>query len=91
MGCSFELGDDFEKCQNLIDEFEELLVNEKTRKMENKEKLNNEQAKEDLKVRIKEVLETINDNLEGEAQIDKLQSLNEKYQTLLADESNIRD
>ena len=59
--------------------------------MENKEKLNNEQAKEDLKVRIKEVLETINDNLEGVAQIDKLQSLNEKYQTLLADESNIRD
>ena len=91
MGCSFELGDDLEKCQNLIDEFEELLVNEKTRKIENKEKINNEQAKEDLKVKIKEVLETINDNLEGEAQIDKLQSLNEKYQTLLADESNIRD
>ena len=29
MGCSFDLGDDYEKCQLLIDQYEELLENEK--------------------------------------------------------------
>ena len=29
MGCSFDLGDDFEKCQLLIEQYEELLENEK--------------------------------------------------------------
>ena len=85
MGCSFELGDDFEKCQYLIDEFEEILTNEKIEKVDkkskNKNKINYEKEKEDLKLKIKEMLETINNNLEGVAQIDKLQHLNERYQT----------
>ena len=95
MGCSFELGDDFEKCQYLIDEFEEILTNEKIEKVDkknkNKNKINYEKEKEDLKLKIKEMLETINNNLEGVAQIDKLQHLNERYQTLLTDESNMID
>ena len=41
MGCSFELGDDFEKCQYLIDEFEEILTNEKIEKEDKKSKNKN--------------------------------------------------
>ena len=87
MGCSFDLGDDFEKCQLLIDQYEELLANEKKEHIdkENKEKV--EKAKDDLKRKIKDKLEYINSRAENLIQIEKLIKLNEKFQLLLTDES----
>ncbi len=87
MGCSFDLGDDFEKCQLLIDQYEEILENEKKEHMnkENKEKV--EKAKDDLKSKIREKLEYINNKADNLIQVEKLQKLNAKFQLLLTDES----
>jgi len=87
MGCSFDLGDDFEKCQLLIDQYEEILGNEKKEHMnkENKEKV--EKAKDDLKSKIREKLEYINNKADNLIQVEKLQKLNAKFQLLLTDES----
>ena len=87
MGCSFDLGDDFEKCQLLIDQYEEILENEKKEHMnkENKEKV--EKAKDDLKSKIREKLEYINNKADDLIQVEKLQKLNAKFQLLLTDES----
>ena len=89
MGCNFELGDDFEKCQYMIDEYKELITEEQTQKFENKINKKIIKEKDDLKLKIKQMLENINNYVEGLAQIDKLQKLNEKYQILLAEESKI--
>ena len=87
MGCSFDLGDDFEKFQLLIDQYEEILENEKKEHMnkENKEKV--EKAKDDLKSKIREKLEYINNKADNLIQVEKLQKLNAKFQLLLTDES----
>ena len=87
MGCSFDLGDDFEKCQLLIDQYEEILENEKKEHMNkvNKEKV--EKAKDDLKSKIREKLEYINNKADDLIQVEKLQKLNAKFQLLLTDES----
>jgi endo-alpha-1,4-polygalactosaminidase (GH114 family) len=87
MGCSFDLGDDFEKCQLLIEQYEELLENEKKEPMNKKNKEKVEKAKEDLKSKIKDKLEYINNRAENLIQIEKLQKLNERFQFLLTDES----
>ena len=87
MGCSFDLGDDFEKCQLLIEQYEELLENEKKEPMNKKNKEKVEKAKEDLKSKIKDKLEYINNRAENLIQIEKLQKLNERFQLLLTDES----
>jgi endo-alpha-1,4-polygalactosaminidase (GH114 family) len=87
MGCSFDLGDDFEKCQLLIEQYEELLENEKKEPMNKKNKEKIEKAKEDLKSKIKDKLEYINNRAENLIQIEKLQKLNERFQFLLTDES----
>ena len=87
MGCSFDLGDDFEKCQLLIEQYEELLENEKKEPMNKKNKEKDEKAKEDLKSKIKDKLEYINNRAENLIQIEKLQKLNERFQFLLTDES----
>jgi len=87
MGCSFDLGDDFEKCQLLIEQYEELLENEKKEPMNKKNKEKIEKAKEDLKSKIKDKLEYINNRSENLIQIEKLQKLNERFQFLLTDES----
>ena len=89
MGCNFELGDDFEKCEYLIDEYEDLLIEEQAQKKKKSLIKKNEKDKEDLKFKIKEMLEYINKNVDNLAQIDKLQRLNEKYQVLLAEDSKI--
>ena len=89
MGCNFELGDDFEKCQYLIDEYEDLLIEEQAQKKKKNLTKKNDKDKEDLKFKIKEMLEYINKNVDNLAQIDKLQRLNEKYQALLAEDSKI--
>ena len=91
MGCNFELGDDFEKCEYMIEEYEDLLADEKKQKIEKQflKKSEKEKTKEDLRFKIKEKLEYINKNIENLAQIDKLQKLNEKYQILLAEESKV--
>ena len=89
MGCNFELGDDFEKCQYLIDEYEDLLIEEQAQKKKKNLIKKNDKDKEDLKFKIKEMLEYINKNVDNLAQIDKLQRLNEKYQVLLAEDSKI--
>jgi hypothetical protein len=36
MGCQLDFGDDFEKCQILIDEYEDLLCKEQSEKIGNK-------------------------------------------------------
>ena len=87
MGCSFDLGDDFEKCQLLIEQYEELLDNEKKEPTNKKNKEKVEKAKEDLKSKIKDKLEYINNKSENLIQIEKLQKLNERFQFLLTDES----
>ncbi len=87
MGCSFDLGDDFEKCQLLIEQYEELLENEKKEPTNKKNKEIIEKAKEDLKSKIKDKLEYINNRSENLIQIEKLQKLNERFQFLLTDES----
>ena len=87
MGCSFDLGDDFEKCQLLIEQYEELLENEKKEPTNKKNKEIVEKAKEDLKSKIKDKLEYINNRSENLIQIEKLQKLNERFQFLLTDES----
>ena len=89
MGCNFELGDDFEKCQYLIDEYEDLLIEEQAQKKKKNLIKKNDKDKEDLKFKIKEILEYINKNVDNLSQIDKLQRLNEKYQVLLAEDSKI--
>ena len=89
MGCNFELGDDFEKCEYLIDEYEDLLIEEQAPKKKKNLIKKNDKDKEDLKIKIKEMLEYINKNVDNLAQIDKLQRLNEKYQVLLAEDSKI--
>ena len=89
MGCNFELGDDFEKCEYLIDEYEDLLIEEQAQKKKKNLIKKNDKDKEDLKFKIKEMLEYINKNVDNLAQIDKLQRLNEKYQVLLAFNFNI--
>ena len=89
MGCNFELGDDFEKCQYLIDEYEDLLIEEQAQKKKKNLIKKNDKDKEDLKYKIKEMLEYINKNVDNLTQIDKLQRLNEKYQVLLAEDSKI--
>ena len=89
MGCNFELGDDFEKCGYLIDEYEDLLIEEQAQKKKKNLTKKNDKDKEDLKFKIKEMLEYINKNVDNLAQIDKLQRLNEKYQALLAEDSKI--
>ena len=89
MGCNFELGDDFEKCEYLIDEYEDLLIEEQAQKKKKNLIKKNDKDKEDLKFKIKEMLEYINKNVDNLAQIDKLQRLNEKYQVLLAEDSKI--
>ena len=89
MGCEFDYGDDFEKCECLIEEYEDLLCKEGTDKLnvdKNKNKGTN-QEKEELKNNIKDMLEIINKKATSIAQIDKLQKLNEKYQILLTEES----
>ena len=87
MGCSFDLGDDYEKCHLLIEQYEEILENEKNELMnkENKEKV--EKAKDDLKSKIREKLEYINSKADSLIQIERLQKLNSKFQLLLTDES----
>ena len=85
MGCELDYGDDFEKCQCLIEEFEDLLCKEQTEKMNNKK----DKEKEELKKNIREMLETINNKANGLSQVDKLQKLNQKYQILLTEESKL--
>lgn len=89
MGCELDYGDDFEKCQCLIEEFEDLLCKEQTEKMNNKKDKEKNKEKEELKKNIREMLETINNKANGLSQVDKLQKLNQKYQILLTEESKL--
>ena len=45
MGCDLAFGDDFEKCQLLIDEYEDLLGLEQTGKIKDKDDKKHEQEK----------------------------------------------
>ena len=64
---------------------------EENSKIPDKKLEKHNQTKEDLKLKIKVLLEEINEKATGIAQIDKLQRLNEKYQDLLTEESKIRN
>ena len=92
MGCSFDLGDDYDKCQTLLDEYVDLLTRE-TEEKSNDASIyaNYEKEKEELKLKIKKKLEYINENAENLAQIDRLQKLNEKFQMILTDESKMKE
>ena len=90
MGCGYDLGDDFDRCKLLIDEYEELITEEQSMDKDDKKYENLAQEKNILKRKIKDKLEYINSNADGLAQIDRLQKLNEKYQILLAEESKIK-
>ncbi len=90
MGCDFSFGDDYERCQILIDEYECLLELESNMKVNEKNIDKHNQTKDDVKNKIRNLLEKINENANGISQIDKLQKLNEKYQNLLTEESKIK-
>ena len=89
MGCEFGYGDDFEKCEYLLSEYEDLLCREQTEKSDKNKNKKRKQEKEELKTNIKDMLEMINKKVTGIAQVDKLQKLNEKYQILLTEESKV--
>ena len=92
MGCGFDLGDDYDKCQILLDEYADLLTRETEEKSNDASIIvNYEQEKEELKLKIKKKLEYINENAENLAQIDRLQKLNEKFQMILTDESKMKE
>ena len=87
MGCELDFGDDFEKCELLIDEYEDILYKGKTEKLDENKKEKNKEEIEELKGKIRDMLELINRKANGISQIDKLQKLNQKYQILLTEES----
>jgi len=89
MGCEFGYGDDFEKCEYLLSEYEDLLCREQTEKSDKNKNKKRKQEKEELKTNIKDMLEMINKKATGIAQVDKLQKLNQKYQILLTEESKV--
>jgi hypothetical protein len=89
MGCEMDFGDDFEKCQDLIDEYEDLLCKQQTEKLVDIKDQKIKEEKEELKNNIREMLENINNKVKGIAQVDKLQQLNQKYQILLTEESKM--
>ena len=91
MGCGIYFSDDYEKCSILIDEYQYLLDLEENTKLSDKKLEKHNQTKEELKLKIKLLLEEINQKATGIAQIDKLQRLNEKFQGLLTEESKIRN
>lgn len=91
MGCGFYFSDDYEKCNILIDEYQYLLDLEENTKIPFKKLEKHNQTKEELKLKIKDLLEEINEKAIGIGEIDKLQRLNEKYQDLLTEESKIRN
>ena len=73
MGCEMDFGDDFEKCQDLIDEYEDLLCKQQTEKLVDIKDQKIKEEKEELKNNIREMLENINNKAKGIAQVDKLQ------------------
>ena len=87
MGCEFNYGDDYEKCEYLISEYEDLLCKEKAENSDNNSNKKIKQEKEKLRTNIKDMLEMINKKATSLAQVDKLQRLNQKYQILLTGES----
>mgnify|MGYP007102008735 CR=1 FL=1 len=61
MGCGFDLGDDYDKCQILLDEYADLLTRETEEKSNDASIIvNYEQEKEELKLKIKKKLVMIN-------------------------------
>ena len=91
MGCDFGFGDDYERCSDLIDEYQFLLDLEENEKMSDKKLEKHNKTKEDIKGKIRTMLEEINQKANGVSQIDRLQKLNEKYQTLLTEDSKIKN
>ena len=62
-----------------------------SKKIDEKNKEKVEKAKEDLKDKIRQKLEYINNQADNLVQVDKLQKLNQKFQLLLTDESKTRN
>lgn len=91
MGCGLTFGNDFEKCDSLIDDYEYLLEREEDMKLTGEKLENHNREKENLKEKIRELLESINQNITGIGQIDRLQRLNQKFQDLLTEESKIKN
>ncbi len=91
MGCGFGANDDYEKCRDLIDEYTYLLEIEEENKFSDKKLEKHNKEKEDIKEQIKELLETINNNAKTLSEIEGLQKLNEKFQSLLTNESKIKN
>ena len=59
MGCELDFGDDFEKCELLIDEYEDILYKGKTEKLDENKKEKNKEEIEELKGKIRDMLELI--------------------------------
>lgn len=89
MGCDFNFGDDYERCGLLIEEYQYMLELEDNKKISDKKLEKHNQSKQNIKNKIRNLLETINNKATGISQIDKLQRLNEKYQSLMTEESKI--
>ena len=91
MGCECGFKDDYEKCQYLLEEYENLLEMEEEIQLSDKKYDKHVQEKENIKGRIRELLESINKDANAINEIDGLQKLNEKYQNLLTEESQIKN
>ena len=89
MGCFTGFGEDYEKCEILLDEYAYLLDLESNMKISDKKVDKHNQEKDKIKGNIRMLLLKINQNAIGISQIDKLQKLNQKYQNLLTEESKI--
>ena len=89
MGCGIGFGDDYEKCEILLDEYAYLIDLESNMKVNDKKLEKHNKEKDTVKSNIRQLLEKINQNANGFSQIDKLQKLNEKYQNILTEESKI--
>lgn len=91
MGCNFGFGDDYDECENLIDEYQYLLELEEDLQVKESKKEKHNLKKDIIKTKIRNLLIKINENATGVLEIDKLQRLNEKYQDLLIEDSKIKN
>ena len=91
MGCNFHVDDDYERCEDLIEEYKYLLDKEDNRKVNKIKKEEHNKEKENLRAKIKNLLEKINEKAEEIAEINQLQRLNQKYQILLTEDSKMQN
>ncbi len=88
MGCSGTFKSPYEECALLLKEYEVILRKRKNNRKGKERKKLDKNAK-NYKTKIYENLEKINKNVQSELEVKKLKYLNELFQVLLTEESEI--